>query len=675
VRQADGPGAAGGHPAGVICVRVALRPRETVDLPFAVAWYTPHLNTGEGGDYGHFYQTLWPNSYAAARALLTEWHSLLALTEEWQERILFSNLPRWLARRLINSVSPLATHSVYTRDGTFALLDEVGAPALRGPAPPADRDAAVPPASTPDFGLGPRPARPGSRLISLTHRLAISGLLTDFFPQLSARELRMFMARLAADGSLPSSLGDVDRIIGAPKAGSLAAVEETLVLSNGPAAPSRTEQAVEDTSSFLLETAQYVLRTGDREFLRATFPAVRRAISLLLDNRDSEGLPALDSGTLRPASASLFVAAMQAGRRLCQISVMQAFMDIQIGSGLRGAEAVLERASLQSEGRTLEARCEEARKTGSAAMEARYWTGRIYAERTPGRPDISALDQLAGIAFSDRLGGDGPAEPDQHALLPDAHVTAAIENIEALNDGMPATLLAPIARAPVCAGARESARFADPGAAILGLAALDFTRRRPEAGVQLLRRLDETRNNILLSPWMSPGRFSAETGAVPPQEGASIAQAADWNILEPIEGFSLDLSTGEIALSPQIPGTWRALSAPVFAPTFWARLEFRPTARGGVTSLRVDRLIALPAATTTGRLSGSAGLIVTRVRIPGPPPRAAGAAQGEPPVAHASRGTTPLGVKTLRDKTGDFILVFETPVRLTAGDRLEIDLH
>jgi len=180
---------------------------------------------------------------------------------------------------------------------------------------------------------------------------------------------------------------------------------------------------------------------------------------------------------------------------------------------------------------------------------------------------------------------------------------------------------------------------------------------------------------VLLSPWLSPDRFTAQAGVPPPMGGAGIAQAVDWNVLGPLSGCSLDLTTGQMSISPQIPGNWRSLTAPIFAPTFWGRLEFRPTARGGVTSLRIDRLIALPAATASRRLSGSAGLLLTRVRIAGPPPRPANAPAAEAPVAHVSRGTAPLGVKSSRDRSGDYILIFETPIRLAAGDRLEIDLH
>jgi hypothetical protein len=204
---------------------------------------------------------------------------------------------------------------------------------------------------------------------------------------------------------------------------------------------------------------------------------------------------------------------------------------------------------------------------------------------------------------------------------------------------------------------------------------LAITRRKPEIAVGLLRRLDDARNNVLYSPWQAPGRFAADTGAVAPFEGSSVAQAEDWNVLDPLEGFAIDLTTGQMSLCPQIPGNWRSLSAPVFAPTFWGSLEYRPTARGGVTSLRVERLIALPAAAPTKRFSPSAGLVINRIRVPGPPQRPVDAPAIAPPFAHVSRGTTPLGVKSTRDRFGDFILEFETPVRLSAGDRLEIDVH
>ena len=63
VKSSAGAGVSGEvHPCGVVCVKLSLKPRDTVDLPFAMAWYTPHLNSTSGGDYGHYYQTIWPDS-------------------------------------------------------------------------------------------------------------------------------------------------------------------------------------------------------------------------------------------------------------------------------------------------------------------------------------------------------------------------------------------------------------------------------------------------------------------------------------------------------------------------------------------------------------------------------------------------------------------------------------
>jgi len=95
-------------------------------------------------------------------------------------------------------------------------------------------------------------------------------------------------------------------------------------------------------------------------------------------------------------------------------------------------------------------------------------------------------------------------------------------------------------------------------------------------------------------------------------------------------------------------------------------VEFKPTARGGLLTFRLDRLIALIAATPSRRLSGSAGLVLTSLQSREPRPVPAHR-QAEPPVAHVSRGQNPLGVRTIVDPSGDLILVFETPLRMAAG--------
>jgi len=102
----------------------------------------------------------------------------------------------------------------------------------------------------------------------------------------------------------------------------------------------------------------------------------------------------------------------------------------------------------------------------------------------------------------------------------------------------------------------------------LAVGVLSISQRQPEAGVSLLQALDAAQNNILKSPWQSPLVFPHRYRAIPESGRSSLTHAADWSALNALEGFTLDLSAGQLKLSPQIPGTWRTLRAPVFAPTF-----------------------------------------------------------------------------------------------------------
>ena len=45
---------------------------------------------------------------------------MLDKTKEWQNLVLASNLPYWLKLKLINSVFPMVTNTIYTQDKRFA---------------------------------------------------------------------------------------------------------------------------------------------------------------------------------------------------------------------------------------------------------------------------------------------------------------------------------------------------------------------------------------------------------------------------------------------------------------------------------------------------------------------------------------------------------------------------
>ena len=147
-----------------------------------------------------------------------------------------------------------------------------------------------------------------------------------------------------------------------------------------------------------------------------------------------------------------------------------------------------------------------------------------------------------------------------------------------------------------------------------------------------------------------------------------LANAAGWNALPGVEGFHLDLHEGHLTLSPRLPGTWRSTTAPVFAPTFWGRVDYKPTARGGHLTLRVDRLIAMQAATGVQKVTGRAELALKSLRVPGPPPRP----DNPRPAVFVSLGQNPVGHRVTLETSGDLHITFETPLTLNAGDRLEV---
>ena len=184
----------------------------------------------------------------------------------------------------------------------------------------------------------------------------------------------------------------------------------------------------------------------------------------------------------------------------------------------------------------------------------------------------------------------------------------------------------------------------------------------------LERELDVERNETLGRPWLAPAGAAAAASEIDPEATEDLE---DWNLLYALEGFDLDLVKGYLRLSPQIPGTWRSIRAPLFAPTFWGELMYKPTAHGGVTRLRVERLIALPGMASPAHSSGTAGLLLRSLQVAGPP-----AAPGHPPaVVHASLGQAPIGCRAALTPGGDLLITFDTPIVLEAGDRLEVEVH
>jgi non-lysosomal glucosylceramidase len=606
------------HPAAALAVRLMLKPNDYVELPFAVAWYAPHhwLPDSMGRftqDVGHFYQNLYDDADQAARRLLDQWPSLYALTEEWQKRLTYSNLPRWLARRFVNTVAPLTADSVYTRDGRFALAP--GVAALPEGVPPGAPD--------PNFV-----AQSDTR-----QHLAVCALLLSLFPQLQAQFLMQCATTEVACGAMPPlTSNDLSAVLGPP-------VPDPTSPAGGPVVsapriapiipPDLMAAPIDSNSAYVLEAAQYALWTGDLTLLQSIFPAVRGALAALLQARDGKALPTFAGlPTPRPGSITLYLAALKAGQRLAEL-----LNDTQLATDCRTAAA-----------------------RGIDGLEKDYWNGDCYGtpKQDAGTHPLCDVDQLLGEWATDQLG----LEP----LLPTAHVTKTLASLQA--------------QANITAEPDGTTLPAwEPLANTLGVVAL--TLRQPmqaEAGIALLHRLDDRRNNRIRTPWITPQRLP-ESGATSSALASDLGGTADWNLLYTLEGFAYDAVAGRMTLLPNLPGTWRTYSAPVFAPTFWANLEYKPTAHGGLINFRLDRLLSVGTEETSKhRKFVRAELTLRSLRVPGPPTLPAGTAD-TPRTAYVSVGLRPIGFRTETDAAGNLTLTFDTPLALVAGDRLQIDVH
>ncbi len=587
---AGGTTTPGAQSAGVIIVHLTMKPGATIDVPFAVAWTSPHRYAPSGEDLGNYYQVAFADSNGVARHLLDNWSTLYSLTEEWQKRLLASNMPLWMTLRLINSVTPLSTAALLTRDGRFVWKGEPGAP---------DLPLGV---SVPET-LDQREARLGAFALTLA-----------LFPALAAQEVRHAGSRIALTTAPPT----FD-----------AAADYTLLL------------------------AQYALGTNDPVFLQREYPHLRRAIAALLPTDPAAN--AEDPSPMTAAVWSLRLAALGAGRKLAELDSALLFRDAA-RNGLTGnIAAVLPRMEAN---RQLEIACRSALTASTARFVSERWTGHYFADSSD---RACTTDQLFGFQIANALGIPLP--------VPQSQIAEALNTLAAHNGNVQAFPMGPIWRADA-QGRALSALETDclTPAVVVGDAVLAIQQNQPDAGVGLLQRLDTVRANSLHEVWNSPLRYDAVTGEIP-RIAPGETQAADWNLLSALEGFGYDPILDQITLSPKIPGTWRTLSAPLFAPTFWGHLEFKPLVHGALLTFRLDRFIA-PPVWKPERRSGLTTLILRSLRVPGSP---AGATA--PPVVHASLGPNPLGVRTVADSSGDLIIMFASPLSLSAGDRLEVDIH
>ncbi len=257
------------HPAGAIAARRTIEPGGAATLTFVLAWNFPRLVLPGGDDFGHAHSRQFDDSWKTALYARDRIEWLRERTHSWQDLLLASNLPSWLAEKLANDLAPLVTHSLYSRDGRFALLESHG------------------------DGRG--------RFASLEDRFLAQPALLAFFPRLDAAGLRQAAKSQSRSGELPRSWGSLAGGFGTPPV------------------DGRTSGRPEQSAAFVLSAYHHVLATGDSALERELYPHVRDAVRFLVSlDRDGDALPdapaaSASTGTTASAGGAMIAALRAAG--------------------------------------------------------------------------------------------------------------------------------------------------------------------------------------------------------------------------------------------------------------------------------------------------------------------------------------------------------------------------
>jgi hypothetical protein len=173
-----------------------------------------------------------------------------------------------------------------------------------------------------------------------------------------------------------------------------------------------------------------------------------------------------------------------------------------------------------------------------------------------------------------------------------------------------------------------------------------------------------TRSGILCG---APGSLTAgdrpEDGRVDP------AASASWSVMESLAGTRLDVPDRRLYLGPALAGRGGGEGRwPVFAPTFWGTVSRRRTDASERLGFQLDRALpGLPsqreAPTVRLQSRSAAGVELREAVLPSVAPGAADVS--------ARLGPAPLTGAAHADARGRLVFVFDPPLHVAVGQRLE----
>lgn len=416
---------------GALAVKRQISPGKEVPIPFYLSWHFPnHL-------IGHQYAKKFRNSVAVSLAVDQQRAALWTGLSRWHQKIARWGCPDWLKDAVLNNLYVLTSGSWWGKRGEFSLYE---APVI------------CPLMSTLDVRFW------GSLPIAL------------FFPELEKRELLAFAKAQRPDGYIPHDLGRSR--LDAPSDGT-------------------TRYRWKDLApQFILQAYRDFLWTKDDPFLKAIYPACRKAMAWeWTTDHNGDGLPdhegadqTFDVWPMYGASAymgSLYLASLKALEKM---------------------------AALQKDWATART-CEKRFLPAQKSFETQLWNGRYFIGwRDRDRSsEACTVAQLTG-SWMARLLDLGP-------ILDPPKLRVAIQSVLDLNGGdspFGATnAVFPDRRRD---SANLHSRAIWPGLNYM-LAALAIYEGKQEEGLGVAERVWRAMTETVKNPWNQPDILDPDTAA------------------------------------------------------------------------------------------------------------------------------------------------------------------
>jgi hypothetical protein len=307
--------------------------------------------------------------------------------------------------------------------------------------------------------------------------------------------------------------------------------------------------------------------------------------------------------------------------------------------------------------RRFEHQCDQLLETAKKELTG-SWNGQFLRTGKNGAQEsgsssgdaCSAL-QLAGQWMSDEVDG-----PD---ILSADTLKSIIANLTVLNDR--ASPFGPVSLVDSQGKPVAGAEILD-AESLTYQAALYAGRGYPQAAIDIIRKLS-TAAELNGEAW-SGSAARALDGGTAVSHGSAFGACSVWNVLRAFEGFRIDRSQRRLYFTPHLSPDVHLLTAPVFAPGFMGTLEYRPGPRRSYLSFTLDRVV--PTGSKPSGLQQGPGLEIGQLVLPPLPDKTD---------VFAGIGKAVVPGKTSVDSRGRTVYTFEAPIKMGAGERLDINIR